>query len=157
MKVLVPMDFSPPARLALNYGIAFARKFRSRLTVLHVVESGTALTYAFPTEAARIEQEHAEQARRMLSTLLAPEDENDLDLRTVVKVGDIEGQILATIQDEQIDIVVMGTHGRGLVGRVLIGSLAEKMLRKVEAPQQKIDIQAVTAEKTVPATISQSG
>jgi nucleotide-binding universal stress UspA family protein len=133
-KVLVPMDFSPPSRLALNHGIAFARKFRARLTLLHVVESSSALTYTFPTETERIEKEHSEQAQRMLSTLVGPEDQDDLDLQTLVKTGDIEDEILSTIREKRTDLVVMGTHGRGLVGRSLIGSVTQKVLRKVEIP-----------------------
>src|SRR5688500_7395818 len=133
-EVLVPTDFSPPSRLALNHGIAFARKFRARLTLLHVVESSTALIYTFPTEAPRIEMEHFEQARRMLSTLVAPEDQDDLDLHTLVKSGDVEDEILSTIREDGADLIVMGTHGRGLIGRALIGSLTQKMLRKVDVP-----------------------
>src|SRR5712671_34854 len=135
-EVLVPTDFSPPSRLALNHGIAFARKFRARLTLLHVVESATAtmLTYTFPTDVAKIEKEPFEQARRMLSTLVAPEDQDDLDLHTLVKSGDVEDEILSTIREEGADLIVMGTHGRGLIGRALIGSLTQKMLRKVDVP-----------------------
>jgi nucleotide-binding universal stress UspA family protein len=133
-KVLVPTDFSPPSRLALNYGVAFARKFRAKLTLLHIVEPSTALTYTFTTETERIEKEHFEQARRMLPALIAPEDQDDLDLRTLVKSSDVEEQILSTIREEGVDLVVMGTHGRGLVGRWLIGSVTQRMLQKVEIP-----------------------
>ena len=42
--VLVPVDFSPPSTVAVNYGISLARKFRSKLTLLHVIEPATALT-----------------------------------------------------------------------------------------------------------------
>ena len=133
-KVLVPMDFSPPSRLALDHAIAFARKFRAKLTLLHVVESPTGLTYTFPTAAEKIEKEHCLQAQRMLSTLVGPEDQDDLDVQTLVKTGEIEDQILSTVREEGTSLLVMGTHGRGLVSRSLIGSVTEKVLHKVLIP-----------------------
>lgn len=133
-KVLVPVDFSPPSRLALNHGIAFARKFHAKLALLNVVETPNALLYTFPTESARIEKEHREQAWRMLPALVAPEDQDDLDLQILVKTGTIEDEISSTIREERADIVVMGTHGRGLVGRTFIGSVTQHLLRKVPVP-----------------------
>ena len=132
--VLVPVDFSPPSRLALNYGVSLARKFRARLTLLHVVEFGAALIAGFPVEDTDLAKRHSDQALRMLSALVAPEDQDDLDLRIVVKYGDIKDQIAAVIEENHADIAVMGTHGRGLFGRLLIGSVTEGMLRNVSIP-----------------------
>jgi nucleotide-binding universal stress UspA family protein len=133
-KVLVPLDFSPPSRLALNHGIAFARKFRARLTLLNVVEPASAIPYTFPTESARIEKQHLEQAWRMMSALVAPEDQDDLDLQIQVKSGNVEEEISSAILSEKADVVVMGTHGRGLIARAFIGSVTQHMLRKVPVP-----------------------
>ena len=133
-RVLVPVDFSPASSLAVNYGIGFARKFRAKLTLLHVVESPSALMYTFPTEVARVEKQRSAQAERMLAALVGPEDQDDLDVRFLVRPGDIERVIAAVSLEEQADIIVMGTHGRGLFGRLLIGSVAQSMLRKAAAP-----------------------
>jgi len=132
--VLVPVDFSPPSRLAVNHAISFARKFRAKLTLMHVVESASALAHPFNAESATIEKEHRDQALRMLSALLAPEDQDDLDLQIVIKSGDIKKEISAVIREQHADIVVMGTHGRGLFGRWVIGSIAEALLRKISIP-----------------------
>jgi nucleotide-binding universal stress UspA family protein len=132
--VLVPVDFSPPSRLAVNYAIVLARSFHARLTLLHVVESPAALLYAFPIESLKIENQHCDQAARMLASLVVHEDQDDLDLHTSVRRGSIEHEILAAIRDERADMVVMGTHGRGLLGRWFIGSVAEAMLRKLPVP-----------------------
>jgi len=119
--VLVPVDFSPPSRLAVDYAVSLARKFRARLTLMHVVESPSAFAHPFKAESARIDKAHREQALRMLSALLAPEDQDDLDLGIVIKSGDIKDEILSTIAEQQADMTVMGTHGRGFFGRFLIG------------------------------------
>ena len=131
--VLVPVDFSPASRLAVNYAVSLARKFRAKLILMHVVESSV-LAHPFRAESARIEKEHGEQALRMLSALLAPEDQDDLDLRIVIKSGDIKDEISSAIREQHADIAVMGTHGRGLFGRWLIGSVTETILRKVSVP-----------------------
>ena len=70
----------------------------------------------------------------MLGALVGPEDEDDLDLETVVRIGDIEEQISLTIGEFGADIVVMGTHGRRLVNRLLIGSVTQALLRKLPIP-----------------------
>lgn len=131
-KVLVPVDFSPPSRLAVNHGIAFARKFRAHLTLLNVVE--TPATYTFPADYGQLEMHHREQARRMLSALIGPENEDGLDLQIMVNSGNVEEQIAAAIRDINADVVVMGTHGRGLFGRALLGSVTQHLLRKIPVP-----------------------
>jgi nucleotide-binding universal stress UspA family protein len=132
--ILIPVDFSPPATLAVNYGVALARRFRARVTLLHVLEPLAPLTYIRPAEADRINQERFEQSERLLSALLAPEDEDDLDLKTLVRTGVVQDEILAAIRGESADLVVMGTHGRGLIGRLFIGSVTQHLLREITVP-----------------------
>ena len=132
--ILVPVDFSPPSRLAVNYGISLARKLRAKLTLLHVVESGATLIAGFPPGRTNLAKEYRDQALRMLSALVGPEDQDDLDLLVLMKSGEVKDEIFRTIADQHADVVVMGTHGRGLFGRWLIGSVTEAMLRKVSIP-----------------------
>jgi nucleotide-binding universal stress UspA family protein len=133
-KVLVPVDFSPPSTVAVNHGILLARRFRAKLTLLHVIEPGTALTYTFPTETEKAEKARYERAERMLAAMVGPEDQDDLDLQTAVAIGDIESEIASAVHETRADIVVMGTHGRRLLGRWLIGSVTQALLRKVDVP-----------------------
>jgi nucleotide-binding universal stress UspA family protein len=101
---------------------------------LNVVESAAAALYAFPVESAEIGLEHEEQARRLLCALVSPEDQDDLDLEVLVKQGETESEIVSTIQQQKADLVIMGTHGRGLFGRAFIGSVTQHMLRKLRIP-----------------------
>jgi nucleotide-binding universal stress UspA family protein len=133
-KVLVPVDFSPPSTVAVNHGILLARRFRAKLTLLHVIEPGTALTYTFPTESEKAEKARYERAERMLAAMVGPEDQDDLNLQIVVAIGDIESAIVSAVHETRADIVVMGTHGRRLLGRWLIGSVTQALLRKVDVP-----------------------
>jgi nucleotide-binding universal stress UspA family protein len=133
-KVLVPVDFSPPSTLAVNHGVALARKFRATLSLLHVVESPTALLYTFPPEAEKVEAQRKDQAEKMLPLLVSDEDQDDLDVRFIVRAGEVEDVIQAVADEEQADVVVLGTHGRGLFGRLFIGSVTQALLRKLGVP-----------------------
>jgi nucleotide-binding universal stress UspA family protein len=132
--VLVPVDFSPPSRIAVNWGVSLARSLRAKLTLMHVMETGSVLTHPFSEEYSEIEKKHRDQTARMLSCLLAPEDQDDLDLQIVIKSGDIKKEIVEVIHELHADVMVMGTHGRGLFGRWFIGSITEGLLRKVTVP-----------------------
>jgi nucleotide-binding universal stress UspA family protein len=118
--------------MALKCGISLARKFSAELTLLHVIEPATPLTYTFSTESEKIEQERFERAQRMLAAMLSPEDQDDLNLRIAVTVGGIEPEIMSAIHENKADVVVMGTHGRGLPARCLAGSVTRALLRKVK-------------------------
>ena len=135
--ILVPTDFSEPADAAVEYARTLATEFGSRLHLLHVVPE----PYAYPwgTELstfslANILAESETGAQERLATFAA-----DLGVpagRVVTKatVGRPVDQILDYIGDQHIDLVVMGTHGRGMMGHLLIGSVAERIVRRSSAP-----------------------
>ncbi len=83
---------------------------------------------------ARIELERREAAFRQLEDLVAPEDEDDLDLRIVIKSGKARKEIAAAVDEQHVDMVVLGTHGRGRLGRFVLGSTTEGLLRKLHVP-----------------------
>ena len=132
--VLVPTDFSLPSRMAVNYGVALARKFQGKLTLVHVLGSKPSGAHVSEADKAKVDAEHREEAIRQLWALLVPEDQDDLDLQVVVKEGNIQKAIAATIEKEGSNIVVLGTHGLGRVGRLIIGSTTENLLRKLTIP-----------------------
>ena len=132
--ILVPVDFSPPSTLAVNYGIALARKFHAKLNLLHVVEEPAALMYTFPTEAEKVERQRAKQAKIMLPALAGAEDLGNLAVEFIVRSGGIEATIESVCSEKQVALVVMGTNARGLFGRIFIGSVAEGLLRKLTVP-----------------------
>jgi nucleotide-binding universal stress UspA family protein len=130
--ILVPTDFSQPSRLGLNHALAFARKFGSRLVLLHVIELPKTLTLP---ETARAERD---QAERMLAALIASEDQTGLSVDLVVKAGNVEEQILAAIPEQNADLIVMGTHARGPVGRLLIGSVTHHIIQSIRIPMMTV-------------------
>jgi nucleotide-binding universal stress UspA family protein len=133
-RILIPVDFSPPSTLAVNYGVALARKLRAAISLLHVVESPGALLYTFPSEAKEVEAQRKEQADKMLPAFVSPEDQDDLDVHFIVRAGEIEEVVGSVLAEEHADAVAMGTHGRGLFGRLFIGSTTQALLRKLGVP-----------------------
>jgi nucleotide-binding universal stress UspA family protein len=130
--VLVPTDFSVPSKMAVNYGVALARKFRAKLRLVHV------LGLTPPAETAdidgKMEQHLRDRALKELSTLVSSEDEDDLDLQIDVRLGSVHQAIADAINEQRSDLIVLGTHGRGRLERMILGSTTEGLIRKLPIP-----------------------
>jgi len=66
--------------------------------------------------------------------MISPKDQDDLDVQVRARSGDVENEIRSAISEEHASIVVMGTHGRGFVRRMFIGSVTQDLLRKIPVP-----------------------
>jgi nucleotide-binding universal stress UspA family protein len=134
-KILVPTDFSDCSEAALEYGRHLAQAFGASLHLLHVVQDPYTQPWAaeaFPAPLGDLLVQWEEQARkRMLDAL--PEGER---ARTtiVTQIGSPFFEIVRYAQDEKMDLIVLGTHGRGPIGHMLLGSVAEKVVRKAPCP-----------------------
>ena len=134
--VLVATDFSDTSASALNYGREFARTFGATLHVLHVVENG--LMWAGPEAAGidfvQLQAEIAAAARETLDRIVIAEDRAQLKAVTAVRTGSPTLEIAAYAKAEGIDLILMGTHGRGMMGHLLMGNVAEKVVRIASCP-----------------------
>ena len=135
--VLVATDFSETSASALNYGREFARTFGATLHVVHVVEN--ALMWAGPEAAGidfvQLQGELGSEARLALDRLVTAEDRAQLNAVTAVRIGGSPAfEIAAYAKTEGIDIILVGTHGRGMIGHLLMGSVAEKLVRIAPCP-----------------------
>jgi nucleotide-binding universal stress UspA family protein len=133
-KILVPVDFSECSTEAVNYGVSLAMHFCARLVLAHIVPTSAALAYTFPIETYAVEKDRAVMAKSKLPSLVPEAYRGAVGLQTIVKVGNVQDELLAIIPDEKIDLVIMGTHGRRAVERFFLGSVTECMLRKVPVP-----------------------
>jgi nucleotide-binding universal stress UspA family protein len=132
---LVPMDFSAHADHALDYAIALAEKLQARLTLLHVIQQihmgvgdvATALPYAYIQDIeAGVQVEMEKHLKRVEAAKL----EGDIAI-----VHGVPFQcIIDLAQEKNVDLIVMGTHGRTGLQHVLLGSVAEKIVRLAPCP-----------------------
>jgi nucleotide-binding universal stress UspA family protein len=132
--ILVPVDFSKASQKAMHYGVVLALKCQAKLTAAHIVPSSPALIYPFPIETYEFEKKAVAEARRTLPEEIPAAYRERLNTQVVVKVGDVRDELLGIIRNEKVDLVIMGTHGRRNLGRFILGSTTESMLRQVPVP-----------------------
>ena len=133
--VLVPTDFSPYAEQALDYAIRLARTLKARLTVLHVIQpvllAGVDMGVALP---APYLQEVEAAVQSSMDEALARVTAAGLPGEHVVLYGVPFQEIVEVAKARQVDLIVMGTHGRTGLMHVLLGSVAEKVVRLAPCP-----------------------
>ncbi len=136
--ILVATDFSAVSRAALSYGRELARCFGATLHVVHVTDTNYA--WMMPPEAVlpdlgQLEQDLIDSAHNELDTILTYDDRTELHARGVVRVAtDTAAAIVAQARDCHADLIVMGTHGHGGAARLLLGSVADKVLHTARCP-----------------------
>jgi nucleotide-binding universal stress UspA family protein len=135
-RILVPTDFSEGACHALRYGISFAREYKAEVLLLHVVES-VAAPYAsdlFPVPMAEVFQEISAIAKKELAALVAEVRSHGIEAREHVVQGKPSTEIVRIAREDAVDMIIMGTHGRGVLDHALFGSTTERVVRKAPCP-----------------------
>jgi nucleotide-binding universal stress UspA family protein len=135
--VLVATDFSDTSASALNYGRELARTFGATLHVLHVVEDALmwAGSEAAGVDFVQLQAELGAAAREKLDRIVTTEDRAQLKAVTAVRTASSPAfEIARYAKAEGIDIILMGTHGRGIMGHLLMGNVAEKVVRIAPCP-----------------------
>jgi len=135
-RILVPTDFSDSARNALAYGISFGEEYAAEVLLLHVVENLT-VGYAsdlFPVPMAEVYEEISGYAKAELAKLGAEVRTRGVAVRELVAQGKPSAEILRIAREETVDMIVLGTHGKGLLDRSLFGSTTERVVRKAPCP-----------------------
>jgi len=128
-RILVPTDFSEPSGAALNYGMELADAFSAQLYLLHVTdENGVNFEADFPM--VQFESAPQEQLERLAAQHAAKNRRTEYALR----IGAPSDQIVRYAGSRDIDLIVMGTHGRSGVPHMLMGSVAEKVVRSAPCP-----------------------
>ena len=145
--ILVATDFSEAADAALAYGRALARSLDAALHVVHVIGTLNPLAFASKdsvegtSQPPAIQQDTEIAARRQLNDLLAAPENNDerpmrvgRELNTLISSNTPARAIVEYAGQEQIDLIVTGTHRRGAVPHLLLGSVAERVVRLASCP-----------------------
>lgn len=128
-RVLVATDFSATSDAALTYGRALARTFGASLYLLHVAEN------QFLRSTAADPATLAAARLRWLEDDLTAADRDELRARAVVEISDSPARaIVDYARGEAIDLIVMGTHGRSAMSQILVGSVAERVVRTAPCP-----------------------
>src|SRR5687767_3888823 len=137
-RILVPTDFSTTADAALEYAFVLADRFGASLHLLHVVadpfiaDGMAAETYVLDAPALR--EAMLEDARERLAHRAAPRETTATRIETEVLFGHGARTIAEYAAERGADLIVMGTHGRTGVAHLLLGSIAERLVRTAPCP-----------------------
>lgn len=169
--VLVPTDLSETSDAALRYGVAFARAFHATLHLLHVVvphelemllERHRVVQAAFSSDGATdelsLESLLKETEQEILGRLLTDQDHRGITTSYVLRPSSQGGpyaDIVRYASERNIDLIVLGTHGRGGVAHMLMGSVAEQVVRK--APCPVLTVHHPEHEFVIPDVVEASG
>lgn len=137
-KILVPTDFSDNSRLALDYAAALGERFDSELHLLHVVQDVFSSVVPEPglafASAGDYVRELRESAEGALQKLVESKPLAGKKVVRHVSEGQPFVEIIRCARDKSIDLIVIATHGRSGVAHVLMGSVAERVVRKAGCP-----------------------
>jgi len=143
--ILHPTDFSEHSQYAFALGCALTRDYGARLVVLHAVAEPVVL-YGEGVVPSDPEEVRA-AARDQLARLQVPHADVRAEFR--LEDGDADEAILRVAQEIHADLIVMGTHGRTGLGRLLMGSVAEQVVRKSTCP-------VLTVRRPFPETVPEA-
>jgi nucleotide-binding universal stress UspA family protein len=129
-KILVPIDFSDQYEAVLRIAESMARSENAKLILAHVVEPVQPIAETAPY--THVEVAMADADREKLQTI-TPTDPS-IPFEHCLKEGSPSKGIVEIAKEEQVDLIVMGTHGRRGLSRVLMGSVAEDVVRRAPCP-----------------------
>ena len=134
-KILVPVDFTEASERALDHGIELAKQFGSSLTLVHVYSLPV---YNFPDGSfiptAEVIASLASAAQQQLDAWVSKRRASGVEIRGELRSGSPAEEICKLANEVGADLIVIGTHGRGLLGRALLGSVAQNVIRHATQP-----------------------
>jgi nucleotide-binding universal stress UspA family protein len=132
-KILVPTDGSDPAEAAVEHAIDVAKTYGATLHALYVGRVGDAPPGLIDEEVAQ--DAGGQLGSAALDLVSEPAEAAGVDyVEQYVPEGPVANAILASIEDHDIDLVVIGTHGRSGIDRFIVGSVAEQIVRESPVP-----------------------
>jgi nucleotide-binding universal stress UspA family protein len=154
-RVLVPVDFSPSSRAALEYAAFLAEAFVATVVVLHVWEPpgyvGPDTLALLPVAAGQPGWEQTRgEVMREVDAFLGKPSARPKKLEVRVEAGEPSDAILSAAANGGADLIVMGTHGRTGLSRLLLGSVAEAVLRRSGCPVLTIRVPTKAPRDSVP-------
>ena len=129
--VLLAFDFSEASDTALHHALAISRHYGAKFYLAHVV-SHLGYTIAGPEALQLAAERTLRDAKQLERELLESGALAGLQYEFIVREGDVWEQLKVVIRQKQVDLVVTGTHGRGGLGKLLLGSTAEQIFRHAD-------------------------
>ena len=135
-KILTAIDFSENAECAFDYALTLAAQFNAELTILHVINEPVDLRgfYVPHISFEQLEKEIEESAVKMMETFCSERLKHFTNYKTAIVTGIPYDEITAVAAKIEASLIVIGTHGRTGLDRILFGSTAERVVRSASCP-----------------------
>jgi universal stress protein A len=157
-RILVPTDFSSQADLALDYAKSFAERYGASLHLLHVLEdpfmAGAWSSEIYVADMPQVRATLVAEAEKRLARMLSGLDRARFNVTTEVRLGTAAQSIRDVADETGVNLIVMGTHGRSGMAHLLLGSVAEKLVRIAPCPVLTVRSGARGAEAFEGATVA---
>jgi universal stress protein A len=133
--VMVATDFSEPSEAAVEYAKAVAETFHAALHVIHVLDvTGGDSSFLTATTLATMRGEAELVAREKLEEILSANERKRLSATLDIVPGSPFPSIIAYAEEHKVDLIVLGTNGRGRLAQLFVGSVAERVVRDAPCP-----------------------
>jgi nucleotide-binding universal stress UspA family protein len=135
--ILVPCDFSQYAEHAFKWAVGLAETWGARIVLVYVDPLFASTTYpgdVLPVDRTAIEAQVRATATQRLMEFAAKKGTSGVVVETRAILGDPFSEICQTAEREPVDLIVMGSHGRTGLAHVLLGSVAERVVRHARCP-----------------------
>lgn len=135
LKIVVPVDLEQHTQKLAEFAIYIARKLNVHLSFLHVVEFyGAGDMMLGSPSLENINQERVVKAKEVMANLVKDNRAKYDNISGIVYKGDVVDTIVKFAKEEQAGLVIVGTHGAKGLEKILLGSVAERVLKRVHCP-----------------------
>jgi nucleotide-binding universal stress UspA family protein len=134
MKIVLATDFSDTAEHAQGHAVELARRLGAELVLLHIAVDAPLYVDAAGADARKVFETQLAWAEQTLASRAATLQQQGVPVRSVVRTGVAHEEIVAAAGDEHADMLVLGTHGRSGLDRLLLGSVTERVIRLASCP-----------------------
>jgi nucleotide-binding universal stress UspA family protein len=132
--VMVPVDFSKESILAAKFGASLAEEYKTKLYVLHVMEPVHPSLRGYIVDFEQFQQRMIAQAKEDLENVIPKAVKDRIPTEFILEIGHPSYLIVEKAKELGVDVVVIATHGRTGLSHVLLGSVAEKVIRHAPCP-----------------------
>lgn len=131
-KILFATDFSEVSEFAFDYAYTLAKKFNGKLIIMHVINEPVDLRgfYVPHISFDSLEQEIADAAEKMMKKFCSGKLQDFTNYETVIVSGIPYEEVIRKADEEEVSLLVLGTHGRAGIDHLLFGSTAERVVRR---------------------------
>lgn len=137
-QILYPTDFSEYADHARMYVTEMAKAFNSKVILMHTIQAPSHYEVAYNYELALNPEEIGEKrqkaADKKINEIAQKIREEGVEVETLITLGSPFVDIVSTARKQEVDLVILSTHGWGFIKHVLMGSTAERVVRKAPCP-----------------------